>query len=326
MIDVAENSFRSRLLSKDKQGSLEYLKTNLVEEKLVSTLHDLIFLGVSVDINHSSIHPVCIVNAIKNFISDDRLNPSIKLLSFVLEYLFQFDIREKVINLILDQSLKKGVVKTAFIGELEDACQNSQWGKAESLLAEIFLASDQSRGAFDAIAELALQDCPQNALSVYHILRAYQFQERKEDNWTFTCSLFNYIKNKKLPQPHSPEKINLEVLINDIIHSGDVVLFSAMYRILKDSYTRSSGYNREISYWLSKTNFSKQKKSMNRTKLIVQKPISFILLAEKIISMEKPESQKIMDILTLEALRSLMKKSDANTFETLVSRFSYFSL
>jgi len=325
VINVAENSFRSRLLSKDKQGSLEYLKTNLAEEKLVSTLHDLIFFSVLVDSKHSSIHPVCIVNAIKNFISDDRLNPSIKLLSFVLEYLFQFDIRESDQS-ILDQSLKKGVVKTAFMGELEDACQNSQWGKAESLLAEIFLASDQSRGAFDAIAELALQDCPQNALFVYHILRAYQFQERKEDNWTFTCSLFNYIKNKKLPQPHSPVKINLEILRNDIIRNGDLVLFSAMYRILKDSYTRSSGYNREISYWLSKTNFSKQKKPMNRTKLIVQKPIPFIFLAEKIISMEKPESQKLMDIITLEALRSMMKNSDANTFETLVSRFSYFSL
>ena len=325
MINVAENSFRSRLLSKDKQGSLEYLKTNLAEKKLVSTIYDLIFFSVLVDSNHSSIHPVCIVNAIKNFISDDRMNPSIKLLSFVLEYLFQFDIRESDQS-ILDQSLKKGVVKTAFIGELEDACQNSQWRKAESLLAEIFLASDQSRGAFDAIAELALQDCPQNALFVYHILRAYQFQERKEDNWTFTCSLFNYIKKKKLPQPHSPEKINLEILWNDIIHNGDLVSFSAMYRILKDSYTRSSGYNREFSYWLSKTKFSKQKKSMNRTRLIIQKSISFIAIAEKIISMEKPESQKLMDIITLEALRSMMKKSDANTFETLASRFPYFSL
>ena len=118
----------------------------------------------------------------------------------------------------------------------------------------------------------------------------------------------------------------MEILWNDIIHNGDLVLFSAMYRILKDSYTRSSGYNREISYWLSKTNFSKQKKSINKTQLIVQKSISFIFLAEKIISMEKPESQKLMDIITLEALRSIMKKSDANTFETLVSRFSYFSL
>lgn len=325
MIDVDENSFRSRLLSKDKQGSLEYLEINLAEEKLVSALYDLIFFSVSVDSNHSSIHPVCIVNAIKNFISDDRLNPSIKLLSFVLEYLFQFDFREDD-QFILDQSLKKGVVKTAFIGELEDACQNSKWDKAESLLAEIFLASDQSRGVFDAIAELALQDCPQNALFVYHILRAYQFQERKEDNWTFTCSLFNHIKNQKLPEPHRHEKIDLEILWDDTIHNGDVVLFSAMYRILKDSYTRSSGYNREVSFWLSKSKFATQKNSINRDRLIIQNPISFISLAEKIISTEKPVSQKLMDIVTLEALRSMMKKNDGNTFDALVNRFSYFSL
>ena len=50
------------------------------------------------------------------------------------------------------------------------------------------------------------------------------------------------------------------------------------------------------------------------------------VLAEKIISIEKPESQKLMDIITLEALRSMVKKNDANTFETLANRFSYFSL
>jgi len=325
MIDVAENSFRSRLLSKDKKGSLEYLNTNLVGEKLVSTLHDLIFFSVLVDSSHSSIHPVCVVNSIKNFISDDRLNPSVKLLSFVLDHLFQFDLREND-KFILDESLKKGVVKTAFIGDLEDACQNSQWDRAESLLAEIFIASDQSRGAFDAIAELALQDCPQYALPVYHILRAYQFQERKEDNWTFTCSLFNSIKNKKLPQPHSYEKIDLDILWNDTIHKGDVVLFAAMNRIFEDSYTRSFGYNREISYWLTKTNISEQKRLIKRNRVTVKNSISFILLAEKITSSEKPESQKLMDIVTLEALRSMMKKNNTDTFKVLLNRFPYFSL
>ena len=49
MINAAGNSFRSRLLSKDKEGSLEYLNTNLVGEKLVSTLHDLIFFSVLVE-------------------------------------------------------------------------------------------------------------------------------------------------------------------------------------------------------------------------------------------------------------------------------------
>ena len=143
MIDVAENSFRSRLLSKDKKGSLEYLNTNLTGEKLVSAIHDLLFFSVLVDSSDSPIHPVCIVNSIKNFISDDRLNPSIKLLSFVLDYLFQFDQREND-KFILDESLKKGVVKTAFVGDLEDAYQDSAWANAQKTTAIFFLSSDIS--------------------------------------------------------------------------------------------------------------------------------------------------------------------------------------
>ena len=99
-----------------------------------------------------------------------------------------------------------------------------------------------------------------------------------------------------------------------------------MSRIFEDSYTRSSGYNREISYWLKKTNISAQKRSMNRTGVNVQNSISFISLAEKIISSEKRENQKLMDIVTLEALRLMMKKDDTDTFEVLINRFPYFSL
>ena len=195
MANKTDDSFRTKLLSKDRKGCIEYLNTNLSVEKLVSSLHDLLFLSGLINPIQPTIHPVCVVNSIKNFISDDKSNPSKILLSFLIDYLFQFEVRDND-KIIFDNALRKGVAKTAFIGDLEDACQNGEWDKAESQLADIFIASDQSRGAFDALAGLALQDCPQNALFVYHILRAYQFQERKEDNWTFTCSLFNYIKKK----------------------------------------------------------------------------------------------------------------------------------
>lgn len=317
------NRFRSRLLSKDKSGCIDYLKTNLVGEKLVSALNDLLFLSVLVNSSRSSIHPVCIVNSVKNFISDDKLNPSGILLSFLIDYLFQFEIRNND-KFLLDESIKKGVVKTAFIGDLEDACQNGEWEKAESFLADIFIASDQSRGAFDALASLALQDCPKNALYVYHILRAYQFQEQKEDNWTFTCSLFNYIKNRELPRPHKKEKINIEALWDDVIKDGDIVLFSAMNRILENQYTRSQAYNREITFWMSKINFSKLKYSKQQKKLKNSKPTSFMGLAEQIISMEKLESQKLLDIVTLEALRFIIKNNDEHNSEIIMKRFPYF--
>jgi len=325
MINKNDKNFRTKLLSKDRNGCMDYLNTNLAGEKLVSSLHDLLFLSAQISPAQLTIHPVCIVNSIKNFISDDKSNPSEILLSFLIDYLFQFEVRDND-KIIFDNALKKGVAKTAFIGDLEDACQNGEWDKAESQLADIFIASDQSRGAFDALAGLALQDCPQNALFVYHILRAYQFQERKEDNWTFTCSLFNYIKNKKLPRPHQREKINLEELKSGAIQEGDVVFFSAMNRILEGKYTRSDGYNREITFWMSKIEVPKLKSLKNKNKLRNSKSISFIELAEKIISMEKLESQKLIDIVTLEALRFILKDNDKLNFDIIIKRFPYFLL
>ena len=323
MINKNDKSFRAKLLSKDRRGCIEYLNTNLIGKKLVSSLHDLLFLSVLINSSQLNIHPVCVVNSIKNFISDDKTNPSETLLSFLIDYLFQFDVRDND-KIIFDNALRKGVAKTAFIGDLEDACQNGEWDKAELLLADIFIASDQSRGAFDALAGLALQDCPQNALYVYHILRAYQFQERKEDNWTFTCSLFHHIKNKKLPRPHRREKIDLEALRSGVIIEGDVVFFSAMNRIFEGNYTRSDGYNREITFWMSKIDSPKLNSLKNKNKLRNSKSISFIELAEKKISMEKHESQKLLDIVTLEALRFILKDNDELNFDILIKRFPNF--
>ena len=318
---MAENSFRSRLLAKDKKGCHEYLKTHLDRKKLVLAIHDLLFLSIYVNAENVSVHPVCLVNSIKNFISDDKENPSIKLLLFIIDYLFQFENRKNDQN-ILDESCKKGLVKSAFVGDLENACQNGEWDKAQSLMAELFTASDQSRGTFDALAELALQDCPKNALFVYHILRAYQFQEYKRDNWNFTCALFSQLKNNKLPEPHHQEKFELEVLLENVIRKGDIVLFSAMKRILETTYVRSAGYNREISYWLSKMNFFKKNNPNEEVGVSKHKPISFISKAEEIIEKEQPTDQKVMELVSLEALRSLMKNINKNNYETLISRFS----
>lgn len=315
------NSFRSRLLAKDKKGCHEYLKTHLDGKKLVLAIHDLLFLSIYVNVENVSVHPVCLVNSIKNFISDDKENPSIKLLHFIIDYLFQFENRKND-QKILDESCKKGLVKSAFVGDLENACQNGEWDKAQSLMAELFTASDQSRGTFDALAELALQDCPKNALFVYHILRAYQFQEYKRDNWNFTCALFSQLKNNKLPEPHHQEKFELEVLLEDVIRKGDIVLFSAMKRILETTYVRSAGYNREISYWLSKMNFLKKNIPNEEVGVSNYKPISFISKAEEIIEKEQPTDQKVMELVSLEALRSLMKNINKNNYETLISRFS----
>ena len=114
----------------------------------------------------------------------------------------------------------------------------------------------------------------------------------------------------------------MEVLLENVIRKGDIVLFSAMKRILETTYVRSAGYDREISYWLSKINFFKKNISNEEIGVSKYKPISFISKAEEIIEKEQPTDQKVMDLVSLEALRSLMKNINKNNYETLISRFS----
>ena len=103
-----------------------------------------------------------------------------------------------------------------------------------------------------------------------------------------------------------------------------MVFFSAMNRILEGKYTRSEGYNREITFWMSKIDFPKLKFLKNKNELRNSKAISFSDLAEKIISMEKIESQKLLDIVTLEALRFILKDNDKLNFDIIMKRFPYF--
>ena len=63
--------------------------------------------------------------------------------------------------------------------------------------------------------ELALQNIPQNVLVVYHILRAYQFQENKSNNWAFAKTMFNQISTKLL-KPHDRTDMTREKLINNV--------------------------------------------------------------------------------------------------------------
>ena len=214
-------------------------------------------------------------------------------------------------------------MKTAFVGDLEDAFRHEEWSKAESLIAELFIASDQSRGTFDFLAELALQDCPSNVLFIYHILRAYQFQANKDDNWVFTLAIFYQIYNKVLPKPHKGANFEPNGLLNQVIKNGDLVLYAAMKRIWESEYVRIRGYKREISYWLSKINFHQLENINKDFKIENFNKNSFISITENFLKSKNITEQKLKALVTLEALRSIMKNIDKKQYKLLLSRFSY---
>ena len=73
------------------------------------------------------LHPL-LSNSIKNF-RDERENPS-NINDFGVDYLLEFELRDSDHN-IIEEVTKNGLEETVFVGELEDACQNSDWQNAK---------------------------------------------------------------------------------------------------------------------------------------------------------------------------------------------------
>jgi len=305
---MTDSIFRSNLLQKNVEICRNYLHRDLQIDDLILIINDLIYASVSVVYNKFSIHPVCLVNAVKNIIGENKNNPPKELLSFTLNYLFQYDFRTNDQH-ILDKTIREGLKPIACTADLENACQNQNWSKAELIMAHTFLASDRSRGTFDLLAELAMQNVPQNGLVVFHMLRAYQFQENKSDNWAFTKAMFDQISNQILLNPHErtdakPWKVNPVML-----RSEDIILFSSIIRIWNGDYVRIDGYKRELSHWLSEifANKLSEKNLFEYEKINSCKSISFLSIAEKILYQKKTMDEKAIDLVRLESIRGLSK-------------------
>ena len=235
------------------QACQKFYSQNLSGAELVQILNDLLFCSVSVKQSTiQDLHPVCVLNSIKNLIGDDRENPSKLLLEFASNYLCGFEFRDDD-ETQLDDVVRDGIGLTAFLGDLEDACQQGEWEDLQILTAKTFMASDRSRGTMDAFAELALQDCERSAIFIFHLLRAYQFQEIKEDNWAFTKCILEWLRGKALPQPHDQADSSPSEVHDLVIESGDLSLLGAVSRLWEGDYVRIRGYQREISHWCSQT-------------------------------------------------------------------------
>ena len=303
------------------QACQKFYSQNISGAELVQILNDLLFCSVSVKQSTiKDLHPVCVLNSIKNLIGDDRENPSKPLLEFSLDYLCSFEFRDDD-QTQLDEVVRDGIGLTAFLGDLEDACQQGEWEDLQKLTAKTFMASDRSRGTMDAFAELALQDCERSAIFIFHLLRAYQFQEVKEDNWAFTKCILEWMRVKPLPEPHDQTDSSPSDVHDLMIESGDLSLLGAVSRLWEGDYVRIRGYQREISHWCSQAFFTTLniKPSLNHW-LLKDKKRKFIHEAETIVKSQMSQSEKANALVILEAVRSLYKTTSPTQFGILGTR------
>ena len=306
------NSFRTLLFQKDFDSCNKIIQSKVSGSDLIRIINDLIFVSASIKLpRNEKNHPISVINSIKNFISDDRQNPSRLLLVYGIKYLIQFEFRLDDKE-FLSEVVRIGAGETVFTGDLEDACQESNWKKAKSLVAKLFLASDQSRATLDTLVELALQDSSRNSLFCFHLLRAYQFQEIKEDNWTFISCLFDVLSNKEMPKPHKNENIDIEKFQNGMFFKLNPTLFSSVLRLWDGDYVRIRGYRRELSHWIKKNNVT-NKNQIFSTSNNIERSLTlpnFIKKAEAIITRKNNTKNIEADLVTLEALRFLYRKKN----------------
>ena len=286
---------------------------------LVQYLNYMLLYAASVkwDKNIDS-HPIIIINSVKNILSDNIEKPSITLLTFCFNILSKLPLRDND-EYYIKKVEKEGVGLAVFIGEFEDSIQSGDWGKAKILAAKIFLASDKSRAIIDSLAELGFQNINSNGLFIFHLLRAFNFMQKKSQIWTYTCCLMNIIKLKKLPNPHKRTDCMPESLINNIPYNYNIktwVVLAAVLRVWENDYVRQDGYRREISHWLYslKTNIDKSEVNdiSNYSGLNIFKN-NFIKIAEEIISKSKMPD----NIIALDGMRYLSKIKNKNTINVL---------
>lgn len=316
---MIEKSFRELFFNRDIKSCSRFIDNQSTTSDLIQIINDLIYISASLDVvSDISIHPISITNSIKNFISDNRSKPSKLLLNYALNYLSHFNIRDD--EDFLNDVSRSGLGEIIFAGDLEDLCQKGNWDEAKILTAKLFLASDQSRAVMDTLVELALQDPKKNIIFSFHLLRAYQFQELKEDNWTFILCLFNYLSGQQLPKPHKNKNIDIVKFKDQMLFHLDPSFLASLLRIWEGDYVRIRGYRRELSHWINLSmNINKQILFTESDNLSI-KNFNFIELAEKIVlgNGENIES----DLVILESLRYLYKEYDEKKNLYIVSLIS----
>ena len=314
----------SNLFKLIRSGSLEQSDSIIAKaskggDALVEYLNYMLLYAASVkwDKNIDS-HPIIIINSVKNILSDDKEKPSITLLTFCFNILSKLPLRDND-EYYIKKVEKEGIGLAVFIGELEDSIQSGDWGKAEILAAKIFLASDKSRAIIDSLAELGFQNINSNGLFIFHLLRAFNFMQKKSQIWTYTCCLMSIIKLNKLSNPHKRRDFMPESSINNIPYNYNIktwIILAAVSRVWDNDYVRQNGYRREISHWLYslKTKIDKNEvKDISNYSRLNNSQNNFIKIAEEIIS-----KNKISDsIIVLDGLRYLSKIKNKNTINVL---------
>ena len=248
-------------------------------------------------------HPIIVLNAIKNIIGDNRVEPSKKLLEFSEKKAHEFPARTDDQG-ILVEAAKDGVGLTIFVSDLEDACQAGIPEEIERQAARLQWVSDNGLGGLEALVEVSLQDFERLGTFAFHLLRSNIFNRDIKNTWPYTRCLLKEISKKPLPEPHEYNEIECDLIKSE--NELQIINQCSAHRLWNGNYVRSLGYKREISHWIKHQEIieyieNEEKISSNLQDYYDNGGNFFIEIAEDLIDNDQ-------DIIFLESLRYLIKK------------------
>ena len=209
-----------------------------------------------------------------------------------------------------------------FVGTLEDAIQSADWEAVNEIMPKIYFVSDRSRSIIDTIADLGFQNIEENGLMIFHLLRAFNFKQKKSHVWTYASCLINKLKSRQLPKPRPKGKLKPDDILESITSYSSIstiVNFAAMLRVWEGKYVRLRSYQREISSWLDESFSSKIMSDHISKPMVNPYEDDFVDIAEKIISKNSSKNIISRDLITLDALRNLENRVGSNAFNSQVS-------
>ncbi len=125
---MAENLLFNHLINGELDSCNTYIEEALNGgDHLVSFLSEMLYTAASIKgIKNEDLHPIIVMNCIKNIIGDNRQSPSKILLSYCIEICKDREIIDynRQVN---DQSTTEISNSSVFVGALEDAIQSADW-------------------------------------------------------------------------------------------------------------------------------------------------------------------------------------------------------
>jgi len=310
--------------------NIQSIHPTMVNRKnLIQFLSDLLYQAIKVD--HSpppNNHPIILINAVKNIIGDDKVNPSTNLCEFSKSLIDSYPVR-KDDEQIWKDVIAEGTRLSVFTDEVEKAVMEGDLDKAQVETARQIIASNNSPAILELLAELAIHNVDQLGLFTYHWLRSYHFYQNEKALWSYSMCMISELFKSTL-EPISQEKRQTPrdfipwIISPENIDS--IPVFAAMLRLGDGDYVRTNSFNKAISKWLAELQLDQSQQvnisSFELENYVLSGGNYFIDLAVKIIN-RFPQSVSVNKIIQLEALRSIAKQSKPESFQQIANCLNF---